>query len=93
MTMFLDSIEYRSYVHQKSFAGPVFLPHHKVQSGGFLGQCVNLESLHPSDFILNLNFRRHIGNRRRLAKFDALALSGLKSLRDHLQEAYLMQTL
>jgi hypothetical protein len=80
-------------MHQKSFAGPVFLPHCEVQSGVLLDFHLDLETLHPRDFILNFIFRRYIVNRRRLAKFDTLTLLGLKSLRDHLQEAHLMQTL
>jgi hypothetical protein len=73
-------------MHQKSFAGPDFLPHRKVQSGVFLNRCLNLQTSHPHDFILNFMFCRHIGNRRRLAKFDMLALLGLKSFLDRLQE-------
>ncbi len=92
VTTFLDCIEYCCNVHKKSFAGPVFMPHWKVEGGVLLDRSLDLEVSQLGNFILNFVLHRYVGDRRRLTKFDALALSGLKSLWERLQEANLVQT-
>ncbi len=85
MTTFLDRIEYRSNVHEESFAGPVFLPHLKIEHRILLDRSLDLEVSQLDNFILNFVLRRYIGDRWQLTKFNALALTGLKSLWDRLQ--------
>ena len=84
MTTFLDRIEYRSNVHEESFAGPVFAPHLKIVHRILLDRSLDLEVSRLDNFILNFILRRHVGDRWQLTKFDALALVGLKSLWDRL---------
>ncbi len=85
MTTFLDCIEYWSNVHEESFVGPIFAPHLKIEHCILLDCSLDLEVSQLDNFILNFVLRRHIGDRWRLTKFDALALAGLKSLWDRLQ--------
>ncbi len=80
-------------MHEESFAGPVSVPHQKVERGVLLDRSLDLEISQIGNFILNLVLRRYVGDRRWRTKFDAFALSGLKSLWDRLQEAHLVQTL
>jgi hypothetical protein len=84
MTTFLDCIKYRSNVHKESFAGPVFVPHLKVERRILLNCSLDLKVSQLHNFILNFVLCRYVGERWQLTKFDSLALAGLKSLWDKL---------
>ncbi len=67
MTTFLDCVKHSSHVHQKTFVCPVFLPDGKVQRSILLDVGLDLHVSHFGDFVLDLVFLRHVGNRWQLA--------------------------
>ncbi len=66
MTTLLDSTQYRRHMHQEGFAGPVLVPHWKVEGGISLNGGLNLKVSQLCNLFLDLILRRHVGDRRRL---------------------------